>query len=113
MYCIYGDPEYGVRDCIIWPRALTPEKQAFDTSMSSMRQCVDWQFGAMLNMFSFLDYKKNLKVGLQPVGIIINSIVPQYLSCIEHNQTARYLEVDPPTVHQYLHSMQPAVKEHY
>ncbi|KAK9323792.1 hypothetical protein V1517DRAFT_319383 [Lipomyces orientalis] len=48
VYCIYGDPAYGVRACIIGPykgAALTPQQQAFYTAMSSVLQCVKWQFG--------------------------------------------------------------------
>ncbi|KAK9347547.1 hypothetical protein V1522DRAFT_401247 [Lipomyces starkeyi] len=79
--------------------------------MSSVRQCVEWQFGAILTKFAFLDYKKNLKMGLQPAGIyyLVGTVFHNIISCLDANQTASYFEVQPPTIHEYLHSMQPAV----
>ncbi|KAK9249118.1 hypothetical protein V1506DRAFT_527057, partial [Lipomyces tetrasporus] len=81
--------------------------------MSSVRQCVEWQFGAIVQTFAFLDYKKNLKLGLQPVGAyyLVGTLFRNILSCFEPNQTARYFEMLAPTVHEYLHSMQPPVND--
>ncbi|KAK9336652.1 hypothetical protein V1521DRAFT_386580, partial [Lipomyces starkeyi] len=83
--------------------SLTPEQLNFNKSMSSVRQCVEWQFGAIVNTFAFLDFKKNLKLGLQPVGnyYLVGTLFRNILSCLEPNQTACYFEVDPPTVHEY------------
>ena len=36
--------------------------------MSSVRQAVEWIFGDIVNFFKFLDFKKNLKIGLSSVG---------------------------------------------
>ena len=36
--------------------------------MSSVRQAVEWIFGDIVNFFKFQDFKKNLKIGLSPVG---------------------------------------------
>ena len=36
--------------------------------MSSVSQAVEWIFGDIVNFFKFLDFKKNLKIGLSPVG---------------------------------------------
>ena len=36
--------------------------------MSEVRVAVEWVFGDILNYFAFLDFKKDLKVGLSAVG---------------------------------------------
>ncbi|KAK9367483.1 hypothetical protein V1509DRAFT_626787 [Lipomyces kononenkoae] len=78
--------------------------------MSSLRQCVEWQFRAIVQTFAFLDYKKNLKLGLQPVGIYY---LERYFatSCHVWNRTKLPLTLTPPTVNEYLHPMQPPVND--
>ena len=43
-------------------------KEAFNVSMSKVRVSVDWVFGDILEYFFFLDFKKDLKVGLSAIG---------------------------------------------
>ena len=38
--------------------------------MSRVRVSVEWVFGDVLNYFKFVDFKKNLKIGLSAVGKI-------------------------------------------
>ena len=47
---------------------LTDNEQEFNTQMSKVRVSVEWGFGKIIQMFAYLDFKKNLKVLLQPVG---------------------------------------------
>ena len=47
---------------------FTPNMQAFNEAMSSVRVSVEWLFGDVLNSFKFLDFKNNLKLGLSAVG---------------------------------------------
>ena len=66
--CIYGDPAYSLRVQLQAPFrnvVLTPQMQAFNSSMSS---CVEWLFGDIVNYFKFIDFKKNLKIGLSNIG---------------------------------------------
>ena len=42
--------------------------------MSKVRVEVEWIFADVINYFKFLDFKKNLKIGLSAVG-------KMYLSC--------------------------------
>ena len=45
LMCIYGDPAYPMRAHLIQPfrdRVLTPQMQAFNTSMSKVREAVEW-----------------------------------------------------------------------
>lgn len=69
--CIFGDPAYPLRLHLQAPFrnvALTPRMVAYNKSMSTVRVAVEWLFGDILNYFKFLDFKKNLKIGLSQVG---------------------------------------------
>lgn len=69
--CIYGDPAYPLRIHLQAPfrnRAITPQVLAYNSSMSAVRTADEWLFGDIINYFKFLDFKKNLKLGLSQVG---------------------------------------------
>ena len=38
---------------------LTPQMQAFNSSMSSVRSCMEWLFGDIVNFFQFIDFKES------------------------------------------------------
>ena len=59
--CIYGAPAYPLRLHLQAPfrdRVLTPQMHAFNESMSSVRESVEWIFGDVICTFKFLDFKK-------------------------------------------------------
>lgn len=69
--CIYGDPAYPLRIHLQAPyrnAQLTAEQQSFNSSMSTVRTAAEWVFGDISTYFALLDFKKNLKIGLSPVG---------------------------------------------
>ena len=78
--CIYGDSAYLHR--VHLQRSfgsrpgLTPEKEAFNHSMSGVRVSDEWVFGDILNYFNFVDFKKNLTIGLSAVGKIYILFLP-------------------------------------
>ena len=63
--------------------ALTAQQQLFNLSMSKVRTAVEGVFGDVLEYFSFLDFKRNLKVGLSAVGkmYIICALLRNAHSC--------------------------------
>ena len=63
MLCIYGDPAYPIRAHLQSPFKgnVTPEQEAYNRSMSSVRVSVEWLFGDIINNFKFIDYKKKSK----------------------------------------------------
>ena len=78
LTCVYGDPAYPLRAHLQGPykgAVLTLHQQEFNKSMSSARVSVEWVFNDIINCFKFLDFKKNLKVGLSAVG-------KMYIVCI-------------------------------
>ncbi|KAL9976983.1 hypothetical protein ACROYT_G014334 [Oculina patagonica] len=73
--CIYGDPAYPLRLQLQAPFrnvVLTAQMQALNSSMNSVRSCVEWLFGDIVNYFKLIDFKKNLKIGLSNIGKVQN-----------------------------------------
>ena len=106
-YAFYGDPAYPVRDFFIAPfkgAHITEDEATFNTSMSSVRECVEWEFGKILRYFAYLDFRKNLKVLLQPVGkyYLIGALLANCHTCLYGNQTSKYFNLMPPTLENYL-----------
>ena len=104
--CIYGDPAYPVRVHLQAPFrnvALTPQMHAFNTSMSSVRSCVEWLFRDIVNYFKFIDFKKNQKIGLSSVGktYIVCALLRNALTCLYGNVTSKYFDLSPPTLQEY------------
>ena len=96
MY-IYGDPAYPLRLQLQAPFrnvVLTPQMQAFNSSMSSVRSCVEWLFGDIVNYFKFIDFKKNLKIGLSNIGklYIVCAVLQNALTCLYGNLTTSMKE---------------------
>ena len=55
---------------------LTRQMEIFYEKMSAVRASVEWLFADIVNYFKFLDFKKNLRIGLTQVGkmyIVCNS----------------------------------------
>ena len=68
--CLYGDPAYPLRVHLQAPfrfGILTRDMEIFNESMSAVRSSVEWLFADVINYFKFLDFKKNLKIGLSQV----------------------------------------------
>ena len=63
----------------------------FNQSMSSVRESVEWLFNDVTNYFKFLDFKKNLKIGLSSVGkmYVVSALRRNDLTCLYGNQLER------------------------
>ena len=61
--------------------------EAYDAAMSSVRTSVEWLFRDIINYLKFLDFKKNLKLGLSSVGkmYIVGAILRNGLTCLYGN----------------------------
>lgn len=104
--CVYGDPAYPLRvhlQAPYRPLPLTPDQQAFNSSMSAVRIAVEWVFGDISSYFRFLDFKKNLKMGLSPVGTMYSAcaLLRNGLTCFYGSTTSSYFDVPPPTIQEY------------
>ena len=104
--CISGDPAYPLRVNLMAPlrgAALTAQMEAFNKSMSNVRTSVEWLFGDIVEYFKFMDFKKNLKIGLSSIGklYVVCALLRNALTCLYGNSTSSYLELDPPTLEEY------------
>jgi hypothetical protein len=106
---LYGDPAYGLRPWLLSPYKgsnLSPEQLEFNRRMSRVRVTVEYGFQRIISICKFLDFKKNLKLYLQPIGkyYVIGALISNIHSIHYGNQTATYFEVDPPSLDRYLES---------
>ena len=106
LMCLYGDPAYPLRVHLQAPfrnAVLTPQMQAFNTSMSVVRNSVEWIFGDIVNYFRFLDYEKNLKIELSSVGkyYVVSAILRNAMTCLYDNQTSSFFDNEPPSLQEY------------
>ena len=104
--CIYGDPAYPLRVHLQGPFRnphLTPLMEAFNASMSSVTISVEWLFGDVINYFKFLDFKKNLKIGMSSIGkmYIVCALLHNARTCLYGNETSSFFELEPPTLEEY------------
>ena len=103
LMCLYGDPPYPLHvhlQAPFWNAVLTQPMQNFNTSMSAVHTSVEWLFGYIINYFKFMDFKKNLKIGLSAVGTmyIVSAILRNALTCLYGNPTSDFFHLDPPAL---------------
>ena len=81
---------------------MTPQMEAFNASMSTVREIVEWLFNDTINYFKFMDLKKNLKIGLSSIGkTYVCAILRKSFTCLYSNQTSIYFQLEPPTLEEY------------
>ena len=107
IYVIYGDPAYPLTSHIVTPfkgTVISAQQARFNKRMSTVRTCVENTIWLELSLFAFLDYKKNLKLHLQPVGkyYLVGTILVNCHTCLYGSETGNYFGVPPPTLDIYL-----------
>lgn len=73
--------------------------------MSRVREAVEWGFGEVVRQFAFLDFHKNQKVLLQPVGIyyVVGILLCNAHVTLHGSQVSQYFACQPPTLFEYFH----------
>jgi hypothetical protein len=105
--CVFGDAAYPLSSVLqVGFRGvnLTQEQSAYNLVMSSVRESVEWSFGKIVQYYSFLDFRKNLKVMLSPVGkyFIVGAFLTNCHTCVYGSVTSSFFECFPPTLeHQF------------
>ena len=97
---VYGDPAYPLRVHLQAPfryGVLTPMMEQYNLDMSSVRVTVEWLFGDIINDFKFLDFKKNLKIGMSSVDkmYLVCALLNNALTCLYGNKTSEFFGLDP------------------
>ena len=68
---IYGDPAYGCSDLVCCPFAFAEpgsRQSEFNSSMSSVREAVEWSFGRLKSLWPTVAYDKKMKVRQFTIG---------------------------------------------
>ena len=83
---------------------LTVSQQEFNSHMSKVRVCVELEFGKITQYFAFLDFKKNLKIFLQPVAkyYLVGTILTNCHTCLCGSLTSKFFNLAPPAMEAYL-----------
>ena len=108
VYAIYGDAAYPLSTYIqkaFQGAALTPEQLLFNTLMNSARQTVEWEFGQILSLWAYVDFKKQQKIFLQPVSIHykVAALMTNLRTIVRKgNNISKFFGLKPPTLDQYL-----------
>jgi hypothetical protein len=108
---LYGDPAYGVNDFIFcgFKGNTSAIEKEFNKKMSGVRQSVEWSFGRMKILWAFIDFKKNHKLLLSPVGKVMNvaMLLTNCHTCyFGGNQISMYFNLNPPTLEEYLSELE-------
>ena len=71
--------------------------------MSKVRISVEWMFNEIIKYFAFLEFKKNLKIGLSPVGKTyrVSALPTNTRTCLYKTQTSEFFNIDPPNLEEY------------
>ena len=103
--CLYDDPAYPLRVHLQAPFRgnLNPLQEEFNSQMSKVRISVEWLFNEIIKYFAFLDFKKNLKIGLSPVGKMyrVCALLTNARTCLHKTQTSEFFNIDLPTLEEY------------
>nr|XP_047144740.1 uncharacterized protein LOC124818226 [Hydra vulgaris] len=104
--CVYGDPAYPHRVNLQYGfkgANISPEQLIWNKNMSKVRVAVEWVFGDIVNYFKFLDFKKNLKVGLSPVSkmYLVCALMHNARVCLYGSTTTTYFDCQPPSLSNY------------
>lgn len=96
--CLSGDPAYSLGIHLQAPfrdAHLTPQMQRFNEAMSEVRVSVEWMFGTITNYYKFADLKKQLKIGMSPVGktYFVCGILQNPHTCLFGNLVSDYLNL--------------------
>ncbi|KAG2217747.1 hypothetical protein INT45_005468 [Circinella minor] len=108
-FVLYGDPAYRHHQNLVAPFVVlendrTSRESLYNQKMSKVRVAVEWEFGRTVNLFAFLDYHKDQKVWLSPVGAyyFVTVLFKNIKICLRGGQACKYFGIDPPTIHEYL-----------
>ncbi|KAK4887199.1 hypothetical protein RN001_003470 [Aquatica leii] len=98
IFVLYGDQAYEHEI------GLEQLHQDFNNHMKVLRVSVEWGFGKILQLFAFLDFKKNQKLLLQDVEAMykVGVILTNCDTCLYGSETSAYFNVNPPALEEYL-----------
>lgn len=108
QYVIYGDAAYPILThirCGFKGANLTNEQKNVNRVLSSLRICVEWEFGNIAALCAFIDFDKTQKLFMSPIGqfYMIAALIHNCRVCLYGGQTSQYYDISPPTLEDYCH----------
>jgi hypothetical protein len=109
-YVVFGDQGYYTSEYLTSPwkgAGLNAQQLNFNRTMAPLRTSVEWQFAWVTQHWRFLDLRCAMKVYETPVArlYIVGVLLSNCLTCIRgRNQTSAFFNLDPPSLHDYLHA---------
>ncbi|KXS10046.1 hypothetical protein M427DRAFT_104438, partial [Gonapodya prolifera JEL478] len=107
---IYGDPAYLPGNGHLagpWKLAhLSAVQQEYNSRNIAMRMSIEWAWEKLATLFVFLNYYRNLKVELSPVGLhySIGILLTNTHTCLYGSETGVRFGLTPPMLKEYLNS---------
>lgn len=89
---------------------MTEEEKKVNDAMASVRIAVEWEFGHVAKLFSFVRYKPEQKVHLSRCGLfyVVATLMKNVHICVNGgNNTSVYFGLDPPTLEEYINEIKP------
>ena len=82
---------------------LTPMMEQYNAEMSSVRVTIEWLFGNIINDFKFLDFQKNLKIGMSSDEkmYLLCALLRNPITCLYGNSTSEFFGLNPPSLQDY------------
>jgi hypothetical protein len=106
---LYGDSAYALSSVLAkpFPSSTSPSHRACNLKMAKLRINVEMCFGNIKQFFSFIDFRKNLKNSLQPVGQIyrVGVLLSNARSCCYGNSSSACSDMRPPTLNDYFSAL--------
>ncbi len=104
---LYSDKAYNYLDHIVEPfmgANLNAQQEQFNTLMSPLRSSVEWGYGKIIGLFAFVDFHKNQKVFLQPLGdyFCLAAILANCHTCLYGSEVCSFFGCAPPNLEDYL-----------
>lgn len=103
---MYSDTGYPLKKFLITPfkGAINMRQRFVNKEMSKLRVSVEWGFGKVVQLFPFVDFKKNLKLLNQQVPNYykVSVILTNCHTCLYGSQVSSYFQCDPPELEDYL-----------
>lgn len=99
IYALYGDPAYPQSSYIIggYRNPVPNTDQAhWNTAMSKVRICVEWGFKEIIQYWTFLDFRRRMKIFKFPVAkyYMVGAFLTNIRNCFYDNEIAQYFNCD-------------------
>lgn len=89
---------------------MTAAENDVNDSMKAVRIAVEWEFGHVAKLFSFVRYKPEQKILHSRCGLFyeVATLMKNVHICVNGgNQTSKYFGIEPPTLEEYIDEIRP------